>query len=106
MSIRAVLIALVLLVAAPLHAQTQPPSPATPPAGTQPATPAAQDGFVPVDSPISPDDVMPAPRLVAIAYALVWVIFFAYVWSVRTRLVRVERELHSVSRRVGGAKKE
>lgn len=97
MSIRALLIALVLLAAAPLHAQTPPPSAATPP---------AQDGFVPVDSPISPDDVMPAPRLVAIAYALVWVIFFAYVWSVRNRLVKVERELHSVSRRVGGAKKE
>lgn len=101
MSIRALLIALVLLAAAPLHAQTPPSSAATPP-----ATPAAQDGFVPVDSPISPDDVMPAPRLVAIAYALVWLIFFGYVWSVRTRLVRVERELHSVSRRVGGAKKE
>lgn len=99
MSIRALLIVLVWLVAAPLHAQTPPPA-------ATPATPAAQDGFVPVDSPISPDDVMPAPRLVAIAYALVWLIFFGYVWSVRTRLVRVERELHSVSRRVGGAKKE
>ena len=96
MSIRVLLIVLVLLAAAPLHAQSQP----------TPATPAAQDGFVPVDSPISPDDVMPAPRLVAIAYGLVWLIFFGYVWSVRTRLVRVERELHSVSRRVGGAKKE
>ena len=101
MSTRALLIVLVLLAAAPLHAQTPPPS-----AATAPATPAAQDGFVPVDSPISPDDVMPAPRLVAIAYALVWLIFFGYVWSVRTRLVKVERELHSVSRRVGGAKKE
>ena len=104
MSIRALLIVLVWLAAAPLHAQT-PPSSATPPSAA-PATPAAQDGFVPVDSPISPDDVMPAPRLVAIAYAVVWLIFFGYVWSVRTRLVRVERELHSVSRRVGGAKKE
>lgn len=95
MSIRALLIVLVMLAGAPLHAQTPPP-----------AQPAAQDGFVPVDSPISPDDVMPAPRLVAIAYGLVWLIFFGYVWSVRSRLVRVERELHSVSRRVGGAKKE
>jgi len=96
MSIRALLIVLLLLAAAPLDAQTQPP----------PAVPAAQDGFVPVDSPISPDDVMPAPRLVAIAYGLVWLIFFGYVWSVRSRPVKVERELHSVSRRVGGAKKE
>lgn len=98
MFIRALLIVLVVLAGAPLHAQEQPPPP--------PAQPAAQDGFVPVDSPISPDDVMPAPRLVAIAYALVWLIFFGYVWSVRSRLVKVERELHSVSRRVGGAKKE
>jgi CcmD family protein len=97
MSIRAVLIVLGLLAVAPLHAQQQQPPP---------AKPAAQDGFVPVDSPISPDDVMPAPRLVAVAYATVWVIFFGYVWSVRSRLVKVERELHSVSRRVGGAKKE
>ena len=99
MFIRALLIVLVVLAGAPLHAQEQQPPP-------PPAQPAAQDGFVPVDSPISPDDVMPAPRLVAIAYGLVWLIFFGYVWSVRSRLVRVERELHSVSRRVGGAKKE
>ena len=103
MSIRAVLIFLVLLAVAPLHAQQQPPQSApTPPA--KPA--AAQDGFVPVDSPIAPDDVMPAPRLVAIAYGFAWLTFFAYVWSVRSRMVKVERELHSVSRRVGGAKKE
>ena len=97
MSIRALLIVLVLSAPAPLQAQQQPP----------PAKPAAaQDGFVPVDSPISPDDVMPAPRLVAIAYGVAWLMFFGYVWSVRSRLVKVERELHSVSRRVGGAKKE
>lgn len=97
MSIRAVLIVLVLLAAAaPLPAQTQQPPPKA----------AAQDEFVPIDSPISPDDVMPAPRLVAIAYGFAWLMFFGYVWSVRSRLVKVERELHSVSRRVGGAKKE
>jgi hypothetical protein len=98
MSIRALLIVLVLLVPARLQAQQQQPPPAKPAA--------AQDGFVPVDSPISPDDVMPAPRLVATAYGFAWLMFFAYVWSVRSRLVKVERELHSVSRRVGGAKKE
>jgi CcmD family protein len=96
MSIRAFVIVVALLAAAPLQAQQQPPPP----------KPAAQDGFVPVDSPISPDDVMPAPRLVAIAYGFAWLMFFGYVWSVRSRLVKVERELHSVSRRVGGAKKE
>ena len=100
MSIRAVLIVLVLLAAAQVHAQQPPPS------ATPPAKAAAQDGFVPVDSPIAPDDIMPAPRLVAIAYGFAWLMFFVYVWSVRSRLVKVERELHSVSRRVGGAKKE
>ena len=97
MSIRALLIVVMLFAAAPLQAQQPQPSP---------AKPAAQDGFVPVDSPISPDDVMPAPRLVAVAYGFAWLMFFGYVWSVRSRLVKVERELHSVSRRVGGAKKE
>ena len=29
---------------------------------------------MPVDSPIAPEDVMPAPRLVAIAYALIWLV--------------------------------
>jgi CcmD family protein len=84
-------LALILMLAAPLAAQQQPPP-------KQPA--AAQDGFVPVDAPISPQDTMPAPRLVAIAYGFIWVVIFGYVWSVRSRLARVERELEAVSRRV------
>ena len=84
-------LALILVLAAPLAAQQQPPP-------KQPA--AAQDGFVPVDAPISPQDTMPAPRLVAIAYGFIWVVIFGYVWSVRSRLARVERELEAVSRRV------
>jgi CcmD family protein len=84
-------LALMLVLAAPLAAQ-QPPPPKAPAA--------AQDGFVPVDAPVSPQDVMPAPRLVAIAYGFIWIVIFGYVWSVRSRLTRVERELQTVSRRV------
>ena len=89
-------LALILVLAAPLAAQSQQPPP------KQPA--AAQDGFVPVDAPVSPQDVMPAPRLVAIAYGFLWVVIFGYVWSVRSRLTRVERELEAVSRRVPARK--
>jgi len=89
-------LALTLVLAAPLAAQSQQPPP------KQPA--AAQDGFVPVDAPISAQDVMPAPRLVAIAYGFIWVVIFGYVWSVRSRLTRVERELEAVSRRVPARK--
>jgi CcmD family protein len=66
----------------------------------KPAPASAQDGFVPVDSPIAPGDAIPAPRLVAIAYGFIWVVLFGYLWSVRSRLARVEREIEVVSRRV------
>ena len=86
----------VLALTLPLAAQQQPSAP-KPPA-------AAQDGFVPVDTPVSAQDVMPAPQLVAIAYGFIWVVIFGYVWSVQSRLSRVERELDAVSRRVPARK--
>jgi CcmD family protein len=88
-------LALIFVLAAPIAAQ-QPPAPKAPQA--------AQDGFVPVDAPISAQDTIPAPRLVAIAYGFIWVVIFGYVWSVRSRLSRVERELEAVSRRVPARK--
>ena len=89
-------VAIAAFCAAPALAQAQPPAP-------KPAPQAAQDGFVPVDAPISPQDTIPAPRLVAIAYGFIWVMLFGYVWSVRSRLTRVEREMEAVSRRVAGS---
>lgn len=86
----AVLFALVML-SAPLAAQ---PTPQRPPA------PAAQDGFVPVDAPMNAQDTMPAPRLVAIAYGFIWLVMFGYLWSIRVRLAKVEREMDAVGRRV------
>jgi CcmD family protein len=65
-------------------------------------TAAAQDGFVPVDSPIAPEDAMPAPRLVAIAYGFIWLVFFGYLFSLRTRLATVEKEIAAVRQRAGG----
>ena len=65
---------------------------------------ALQDGFVPVTAPVNPNDVMPAPMLVGVAYAVVWVVLFAYLWSIRSRLASVEREMQTIGRRVGGGK--
>lgn len=85
----------VLLLSAPIFAQQPPPK--TPPP--------ASDGFVPVDAPINPQDTMPAPRLVAIAYGFIWVALFGYVWSVGSRLTQVQREIEAVNRRVSSGKK-
>jgi CcmD family protein len=84
------LLTIVLLLTAPVYGQAQPPK--TPAA-------AAQDGFVPVDSPIAPEDAMPAPRLVAIAYGFIWLVFFGYLLSLKTRLSKVEQEIAAVRRR-------
>jgi len=88
MKVRTLVLA-VLLFAGPAYAQQPPARPANP------------DGFVPVDTPINAQDTIPAPRLVGIAYGFIWVVLFGYVWSVRTRLASVERELQTVSKRVG-----
>jgi CcmD family protein len=84
---------LMLLLAGPGFAQ----EPAKPPA-------AAQDGFVPVDAPIGAE-TMPAPMLVGIAYAFIWVVLFGYLWSVRTRLATVEREMDTINRRISTGRK-
>jgi CcmD family protein len=91
-----------ILVAAALLALAV-PSFAQQPAPTRPT--ASQDGFVPVDAPANANDTIPAPRLVAIAYGFIWVVLFGYLWSVRSRLARVEREMETVSRRVSAGRK-
>ena len=94
---RYVTLAFILLtLAVPALAQTPAP-PQTQPA---PSKPAAQDEFVPVNAPMNPQDTIPAPRLVAIAYGFIWVVLFGYLWSVRSRLSTVEREIETVSRRL------
>ena len=90
------LVLFLLTLAVPVLAQTPAP-PQTQPA---PSKPAAQDEFVPVNAPMNPQDTIPAPRLVAIAYGFIWVVLFGYLWSVRSRLSTVEREIETVSRRL------
>jgi len=68
-------------------------------AAAQPPTAAAQDGFVPV-SRTAQQETIPAARLVMIAYGFAWVMLIGYLWSIWTRIGKVERELHDVSRRL------
>ena len=92
MKCRTLVLTLALLVAPALRvveAQQPPPKPA------------ATDEFVPVDKPMNAQETIPAQRLVGIAYGFIWVVLFGYVWSVRSRLASVERELQTVSKRVG-----
>jgi CcmD family protein len=75
------------------------------PAGSAPQTPAAQEGFVPIDQ-LEPKEELPAAPLVMAAYAVAWILVFAYVWSLWRRLHKVELEIADVSRRLTtGARK-
>jgi CcmD family protein len=60
--------------------------------------PQPPDGFVPADS-IKPQEQLPAAPLVIGAYAVAWVAVFGYLWSIWSRLGRVERDILEVSRR-------
>ena len=86
------LIITLLLVGAPLFA------------GQDPQKRPPQDEFVPVSEPTNAQETIPAQTLVGVAYGLIWVLLFGYVWSVKTRLARVEREMESVSRRIAPGK--
>jgi CcmD family protein len=68
-------------------AQTPPPKP-----------PPGQEEFVPL-SEIPPEEQIPAFTLVAVAYAAVWVVLLAYVWSLSRRLQSVEADLASLARK-------
>ena len=88
---RATAIGAVLLVALPLLSVAM--------AGAQP--PAAQSEFVPI-SELPPGDQLPAARLLIGAYAFVWVVLLAYVWSIWTRLGSVRREIVRLEHRLPG----
>ena len=85
--LRAMAMAVALLGAAPVWAQQPPPKPA--------------DEFVPVDAPMNAQDTIPAPLLLGSAYAFIWIAMFGYVWSIRTRLASVQREMADIDRRLG-----
>ena len=64
----------------------------------QPAPPKPPDGFVPADT-LQPQEQLPAAPLVIGAYAVAWVAVFGYLWSIWTRLGRVEHDIQEFSRR-------
>ena len=82
------LLCLLALGSVAASAQQQPP----------PST-AAQDGFVPIDQ-LQAKEELPAAPLVMAAYAVAWLVIFAYVWSLWRRLQNVEAEIAQVSRRL------
>ncbi|MGH9410024.1 MAG: CcmD family protein [Vicinamibacterales bacterium] len=88
--VAALLIVIASAGSRPVFAQQPPPNKPT----------AAQDQFVPVDHPMNQQDTLPAPRMLAAAYAFVWVALALYLWSIRRRLTSVEKEIADVNRRV------
>ena len=56
--------------------------------------------FVPVDPATEALEQLPAAPMVMAAYALVWVVLIAYVWSLRRRQARVELEIAALRDRV------
>ena len=76
-------------------------SPATAQAQTaQSAGPEQQDQFVPVKT-LPQQETLPAATLVMAAYGFVWAVLLVYVWSIWRRLMKVEREMHELSARIG-----
>lgn len=71
---------------------------AAPLAARQPPRPADEE-FVPIDQ-LPADEKLPAAPLVIAAYAVAWVVVAVYLWSIRQRLARVEREMGDVARRI------
>lgn len=80
-----VAIAMAASLAAPLVAQ-------------QPQTPPGQNEFVPVKE-LPQQEQMPAPPLVMVAYAFVWVALIVYVWSLSRRVNRVQGEIADLRKR-------
>jgi CcmD family protein len=76
-------------------------------AASWPALPAAQvpsestSEFVAVSDDQLNQEQLPAAPLVFAAYAFVWLALMAYVVAVWRRLIRIERELADVSRKIG-----
>jgi len=79
-----------MLLGVPLFAQ-QPPTQGS-----------ATDGFVPLNS-LPPGEGMPAAPFVIGAYAFFLLLMVFYLWTIWTRLSKVEKEMHELQRRQGGA---
>ena len=64
--------------------------------------PQSPDGFVPLSS-LPPGEELPAARFVIGAYAFFLVLMLFYLWTIWNRLSKVEKEMHELARRQGGA---
>ena len=80
---RAAIVALLLVLAAPVAAGAQPQPP---------------KDFVAVDE-TAPGEQIPAMPLIAGAYGFIWVVLLGYVWSIGRRLQKVEGELAELESR-------
>lgn len=58
--------------------------------GAQP--PKQQDEFVPIDQ-LPPEEQMPAAPMVVAAYAFIWIAFLVYVFTLVSRMKKLERDL-------------
>ena len=59
-----------------------------------------QDQFLPRTEQSTTTESMPAGPLLYGAYAAVWVILIVYIFTIATRLTRVERDLKDVTARL------
>ncbi|MCC7416692.1 MAG: hypothetical protein IT176_06070 [Acidobacteria bacterium] len=57
-----------------------------------------QGGFVPMGS-LPPAEQIPAAPLLIAAYVFVWLALMGYLWSIWSRLGRVERDLRALGQR-------
>jgi CcmD family protein len=62
--------------------------------------PPPQTEFVPMNS-LPPADQLPAAPLLIAAYAFVWVALAVYLWSIWSRLGRIERDMRALQQRTG-----
>jgi CcmD family protein len=62
--------------------------------------PPPQTEFVPMNS-LPPADQLPAAPLLIAAYAFVWIALAVYLWSIWSRLGKVEREMRALQQRPG-----
>ncbi len=74
-------------------------APVAPAQAAQAASQEPAGEFVPVKAMPQQDQLPAAPLLVA-AYAFVWVALLVYVWTIWRRLMKVEREIQTLSARV------
>jgi CcmD family protein len=62
----------------------------------QPTT--GQEQWIPIDQ-LPPADQLPAAPLLIGAYAFVWLVTMAYLWSIWRRLGKIEDEMRALQRR-------